>query len=273
MKAACLFAFLYCFSPIVSIAQSPDSIEADLNQSYKKIDQWAVYRNQHRVDATLGNYMRANDSLGKATTIFGEKLQYYTAKYPSTIVQKFSSIAQKKDVLPKDKVEILTSTDGLFRIYSWDTRSDGTMYGFDHVFQYKTGANTKSILALDTGRDYVYFYSNLYTIKVKNKTYYLAVYDGIYSSAGIGNGIQVFAIENGKLNSDVKLIKTTTGLHSQLYYEYNFSYVVDWKVRPTIYFDGTLQEIRMPLIVEKGKVTHKFITYKFNGQYFEKVKS
>jgi hypothetical protein len=220
----------------------------------------------------MSDRMRGNDSLENVIVAFGEKLQYYTSKYPFTITQDFSSIAQKKDSTPKDKVEILTSVDNLFRIYSWDTRSDGTMYGFDHLFQYKTGENTESVLALDTGAEYVYYYSNLYTLRMKDKTYYLGIYEGVYSSAGVGNGIQIFAIENGKLNDDVKLIKTTTGFHSQLYYEYDFGSVVRWKVRPTILYDAAARIIRLPVVLAKGRVTHRYISYKFNGVYFEKVK-
>jgi hypothetical protein len=72
--------------------------------------------------------MRANDSLNKAYDTFSEKLNSYTSNYPFTIEQKFPSIAQKRNEIARNKVNILTSTDRLFRIYSWDTRSDGSMY-------------------------------------------------------------------------------------------------------------------------------------------------
>jgi len=120
---------------------------------------------------------------------------------------------------------------------------------------------------------YVYYYSNLYTLKANNKTYYLAVYSGVYCSTCVGEGIQVFALEGGRLNDDVKLIQTETGLHSQLYYEYNWGSVAYWKVRPEIRFDAATRTIRLPLVAEKEKMTHKYITYRFTGHYFEKVKN
>jgi hypothetical protein len=90
----------------------------------------------------------------------------------------------------------------------------------------------------------------------------------------VGNGLQIFDIENEKLNQDLKLIKTASGLHSKLYYDFDFFSVVDipYGKRPTIYFDAATQTIHVPVVVDKGKVTNRYITYKFTGQYFEKVK-
>jgi len=135
MKALKLFTLFYCcFISRTSFAQTPKAIEADLYKSYQKIDYWASYRGKHSDSTNIE--MRAEDSVEKASDAFGEKLKYYTAKYPFTIGQKFNSIGQKPS-LPKDKVEILSSTDGLFRIYSWDVHSEGTMKGFENCIQYK----------------------------------------------------------------------------------------------------------------------------------------
>lgn len=214
----------------------------------------------------------ANDSLENADSIFREKLKYYTGKFSFTITQKFTSIAVKKDSLLNDRVKILTSADGLFRIYSWDARSDGTMYGFENVFQYKIGSKTNSILEFDNVYahvdKYIYYYSALYSLKVNKKSYYLAVYNGGYTRLEAGEGVQVFTIENGKLNDDVKLIKTQTGLHSQLYYEYLF----DGKTDVDIQYDATSKTITIPVIVNE-RAAKKRIAYKFTGNYFERVKN
>ena len=85
--------------------------------------------------------------------------------------------------------------------------------------------------------------------------------------------MQVFTIENGKLIDDIKLIKNNSGLHNQLYYDYDLLARVYLKVKPSIYFDDVSNTIFVPLVDGNGKVTNKYITYKFTGQYFEKVKN
>ncbi|HEY9002252.1 MAG TPA: hypothetical protein VIM89_12925 [Mucilaginibacter sp.] len=251
-------------------AQTPHQIENDLLKSFKRIDYWEDYRNSNKENVDKSE--RGNDSLNKACDTFAEKLKFYTSNYPFTINQEFSSIAQKRNNVTKNRVNILTSTDGLFRIYSWDTRSDGTMYSFSDVIQYKIGEKTKSSLISesDSGQwKYVYYYSDLYTLNANNKTYYLAIYNGAYTHVEAGQGIQIFAIENGKLNDDIKLIKTGSGLHSQLYYEYLF----DGGKNDDIKYDPVQKTISLPVVVSKGRVTNKRITYKFTGQYFERVKN
>jgi hypothetical protein len=56
--------------------------------------------------------------------------------------------------------------------------------------------------------------------------------------------------------------------------EFDFFSVVDRPERPLklIKFDKTKTIIYIPVVYEDGKVTDKFIQYKFNGKYFEKYK-
>ncbi|MDB5023868.1 MAG: hypothetical protein JWP78_1623 [Mucilaginibacter sp.] len=240
-------------------AQSPKEIEADLLKSFRKISYWSEQQSKDTSLTWINNLEEANE-------VFGNKLKYYTGKYPSTISYPFSS-------LKKEHLDIVSSDDGLFRIYSWDTWEGGTMHDFENVLQYKSGGKSNSILdTVKSGDDYVYYYSNLYTMKVKAKTYYLAVYGGIFSTKDVSEGIRIFTIGNGKLN-DAKLIKTPTGMNNKIEYGFDFFSEVDWKVRPVISFDNAAKTIYIPLIDEKGKMTHQFILYKFTGRYFEKVKN
>lgn len=260
MKTLNLIA-VFCFITAAKLsAQTPQAVEADLLKSFKKIEYWDDQQGK-------GNE-NASDSLIKANDAFGNKLKRYTETYPYTISLPFNS-------LKKAQLDIFTSTDGLLRIYSWDTWTGGTMHIFANVLQYKAGDKTKSTLVNNPEDGGAPFYSNLYTFKTRGSTYYLGIYGVIESSRYAGTGIRVFAIQNGVLNNDVKIIKTQSGLHSEIFYEYDFRSVVDipFEKRPTITFDQTAQIIRIPLVNAKGQVTAKFITYKFNGQYFEKIKS
>lgn len=250
MKTLKLFVLICCcFSGVNLFAQTPATIEADLLKSFKKID------------AASQDNAAANDE-------FGKKLFDYAKRYPATIAYPFN-------LLKKEHLDISTSDDGLFRIYSWDTEGGGTMHFFENVFQYKSGAKTVAVLDTPKGDgDNRPNYTKLYIFKANNSTYYLTVYLTIGSTKDAGQGIQVFTIENGKLNPDAKIIKTGSGLHSRLYYDYNFMSVVNiaYGSRPSVYFDPATKTIHIPLVEAGGKVTRQYITYKFTGKYFERVK-
>ncbi|MES2269200.1 MAG: hypothetical protein V4520_20720 [Bacteroidota bacterium] len=254
-----LLLIFCCLATANTFAQSPKAIEADLLKSFKRISYW---------DDNKRNNDNGDDSLQKANEVFAKKLKTYTEKYTFTLSEPLTS-------LKKERLDIFTSTDGLLRIYSWETWMGGTMRDFSNLMQYKSTNSTKAILLTSDPDNYIPFYNNLYTFKTVSKTYYLGIYNNIYSTKDAGTGIRVFSIENGKLNSDTKIIKTQSGLKSKIYYTYDFFSVVNiaFELRPTITFEAASNTIKIPLVDTKGKITSKFIIYKFNGHYFEKVKS
>ncbi|WP_419700646.1 hypothetical protein [Mucilaginibacter sp. NFX135] len=253
MKKLTLFIILFsCSITSALFAQSPKTIEADFDKAFEKL-----------------NYARENSMIDTVDYINGQiekKLMYYTKKYPAAM-----DIAFKK-------INGIVSDDGLFRILSWDTMLGGTQHFFENVIQYKSGGKTNSIV--DTVKkedDYIFSYNGIYTLTVGNARYYLATYYGIFGRYERGEGIRVFAIENGKLNDKVKLIKTRSGLTHKLYYIYNQTLTnSDIMSEVTIKYDPKSREIKFPVIIDDGeisKVTETSIAYKFTGQYFEKVKS
>ncbi|HZX58159.1 MAG TPA: hypothetical protein VFE54_05520 [Mucilaginibacter sp.] len=217
----------------------------------------------------IGYYAEKHDDehLGEASDLFAKKLKNYVEKFPATISYPFYQ-------LKKEPVTILTSADGLFRIYSWDDETGGTMRYFDNIFQYKIAGRAEIIAAINKPEgESGSMYQELYTFKANGKTYYLATTLEIGSTIIYVNGIQVFSIEGGKLNPDTKIIRTKSGLHSTIDYEYNPTLTADEKISSYIHFDHDTQSIYIPIVLEKGKLTNKYILYKFTGQYFERVKN
>jgi hypothetical protein len=262
MKAIKVLVFLSLwFIPfnLFAQAQTAKDIELDLYRSFRKIDNW-----RDRQDT-----LAERDSLQNANDDFAQRLKKYTAEYPVTIGEKFSTLVY-------DHLAIATSPDGVFRIYSWDTSLGGNKHAYENVYQYKVDDKAVSAIKQADSSDAdhpTYSFSNMYMFKINDKTYYLGVCNGIYSVRGAGQGLQVFTIENGKLLDNVKLIKNSKGLHNQLFYDYDAASVAHLKVKPGIYFDEASNTILVPLVNLDGKVTEKYITYKFTGQYFERVKS
>lgn len=252
----CLVLFL-CLTCSSLFAQTPKQIEADLLKSLKRIGYWF-----QKTNGTAATTLSANDSLENANDVFAKKLKHYTEKFPSTITYSFA-------LLQKENLDISTSSDGLFRIYSWDTWTGGTMHFFENVMQYKSGAGFKAII--DTPKsegDNRPGYREIYTFKANGKTYYITVYLFIGSTIDISQGVHVFTIENNKLVA-AKIIKTRSGLHSDLSYDEK----VNGNGEPQIRFDNATSTLYIPLIGSNYMPTNKFILYKFTGQYFERVKN
>jgi hypothetical protein len=117
-----------CFINSNLFAQTPKAIENDLLASFKKISYWENQRYKDTSFKWVGQLEKVNE-------LFGRTLKSYTEKYPSTITYPFNSLKMLY-------LDISNSTDGLFRIYSWDTLTGGTMHFVKNVFQYKVGDKT-----------------------------------------------------------------------------------------------------------------------------------
>jgi len=224
----------------------------------KKIDHIASW-------AASNDYDIKYDSLEKANKDLSNYLLSITKSNPESIRWKFNI----------KELTIATSPDSLLRIYSWDTQTGGTMHFYKNMIQYKAGDKVGAI-DINNSRDATdpgAFYKVIYLLQSNNQTYYLANYLGIGSSSDRDEGLRVFSVQNNQLVTNIKLIRTQSGLHNSIDYWYNFFSIVDWKVRPSILYDTVKKEIKIPLVDEKGTVTKRFITYKLTGKYFEKVKS
>ena len=251
---------LLFFSILLSsglFAQTSKEIENNLENAFMKIDYWG----EHRSDK-----IEYSDSLSDANKVFCEMLYHYSTKYPFTIYQKFNKL--------EGKFDILTSEDNRFRIYSWDSRTGGTMHFFNNIFQYKRGNKTFAIVDTPKGDGNIsLLFRKIYIFKNGAKRYYLCAYRFIESTKYYGEGVKVFAIKKGTLDNKAKIFKANSALTNDLSYEYDSSSLVDIKVKPEIYFNAATNTINLPLITSNGKVTSSYIAYKFTGQYFERVKN
>ena len=233
-----------------------EQIDIDLHNTYLKL---LSYR--------FGDSIQW-DSLDKENSIFSNKIIKYTSIYPQTLTFKFDSLS-------KDNIDIVSSEDDLLRIYSWDTWMGGTMHYFNNIYQYKSGEKVFSKFCnFDNGGPSC-FYSQIFTIKANHKTYYLAINNGIGSTRDAVQSIQIFTIENDSLNDTIKLIKTKNGFVNSIDVDFNFFSVVDRPERPLklIKYDSERKIIYVPIVYEDGKVTDRFILYKFTGKYFEHIKT
>src|SRR4030095_1629739 len=147
-----------------------------------------------------------SDSLDKYSEQLRAKTIEALGKNPGTLKYSFQML------IDSNAFEIVTSEDSLFRIYSWDTWTGGTMHFYNIIYQFShKGKVYTEPLVLDEG-DGGAFYSEIFTLKTSAKTYYLAVSNAAFSSKDAVQSIEVFSIENGELKKNVKLIKTDEGM-------------------------------------------------------------
>jgi len=258
MKKILLAILIFCTS--TTFGQDTKKIEKDLLKHLKKINYWA-----ESVDK--GGSVSPTDSLDKENDIFQRKLLSYTAKQPATLTYDFKE-------LQKEHLTIASSADKKFRIYSWDTWLGGTMHNFENVYQFQTGnkVSSKSLSEKRQDGEPESWFSDIFTLGINSRKIYIGYFHAIYSSSSVYQGIKLFDLTNNRLNDEVRLIKTKTGLKNELGFEFDFFSVVDRKERPVklIYFDNSTKTIKIPVVTSKRKVTNKFLTYKFTGQFFEK---
>jgi len=238
-------------------AQSPKDIEADLLKSLNKINYLAAKRDEDTTGTVL-------DSLVNADSEFTDLLEKTLTKYPATLNTPFHTLA--------DSGLFTTSPDGKLRIYAWDSQSGGQQKDIENIFQFKTDSGSDILTHVpqttygSPADDY-----NIQQCILNGKTYYFIIYESIVGGRHYYEGIMTCAIEQNKLNTKVKLIKTSSGLHNQLHYEFHHSENGD-DSNDNLIFDEKAKKISLPVVNAAGELTSDRITYKFTGQYFEKVK-
>lgn len=246
-----------------ALGQSSEKIEQELVGHIKNIRKWSEY---------AGGYdPKRSDKLSKENEIFEKKLLKYTKRL-STLKYKFSELDKH--------IYISTSGDNKFRIYSWDTETGGTMHDFTNVYQYQ-GKNGRAHSYSPDSDDETGaggFVSDIFTLDTATGKVYLARFSSILSTSLAYQSIGLFSIENNSLNGNIKLIQTTSGMQNSLGFQYDFFSVVDREERPIklILYDKQTKTIKLPVVIEdkdnpNGRVTGRFIVYKFNGKYFVKV--
>ncbi len=177
------------------------------------------------------------------------------------------------------KMFIATSADRKLRVYSWDRETGGTMHDFESVYQYRgRSGKVHTWTASRDDESAGTFCTQVFGFPSANGTIYLTASTFIGSTSLSGQSIDVVRIDGDKLNTTGKLIRTSEGLTNSISFSYDFFSVVDHPERPIklVFFDAGKKEFRFPVVIEddktpQGRVTKKFITYRFNGKYFVKV--
>jgi hypothetical protein len=154
------------------------------------------------------------------------------------------------------------------------------MHHHARVFQYQ-GADarvySKADEILDEGVGHG-FVTDVFTLDTKGGKVYVVCSTFIGSTKDHFQAASLYKIEGSTLNENVKLFKTRSGLTNQLGFEYDNFSVIDRTSGPIklISFDKKTRTLKIPLVIKdseypEGRVTDKFISYRFNGTYFVRI--
>ncbi|HXF43214.1 MAG TPA: hypothetical protein VNK26_05690 [Pyrinomonadaceae bacterium] len=208
-----------------------------------------------------------------------EKLNEATDKFISALLEA----GRRADILRysfpalKEKIFITTSPDGNFRIYSWDQETGGTMHDFLSLFQFR-GRGGRVFARLERSREEDIpgsFYHDIFQLNTALGKIYLTVSTFIGSTSFQSQTIKAFSLNGNRLQSDLKIFKTSGGIKNNISFAYDFFSVVDRPERPVrlFSFNAAKKEFSFPVVIEdektpQGRVTDKRITYRYNGRYF-----
>jgi hypothetical protein len=242
-----------------ALSQTPRSLENTLLRGLAVIDRWSNY-------GATPDY----EKLEPANEAFKKEL-LRSARIDATLSYPFTKL--------KEKMYVVTSRDGKLRIYSWDRQTGGTMHDFDSVYQYR-GKSGKVYSWSSSGEEDSggVFYHDIFQVDSRQGAIYLPVSTFIGSSSLAGQTISAVKIEDEKLDTNAKVIRTASGLSNSISFGYDFFTVVDRPERPIrlFKFDPIGRAFMFPIVVEdektpQGRVTNKLIRYRFDGTYFVKV--
>ncbi|MBU2797881.1 hypothetical protein HFU75_14155 [Acidithiobacillus sp. VAN18-2] len=214
----------------------------------------------------LSTDYRQDGLLEKENQAFRKKLLDFV-KMPSSLSSKYTEL--------KKFMYISTSKDGEVRAYTWDTELGGTMHFFDTVYQFM-GKNGKIYTeSEERGKnDPGGILTGIFDVNTEKGKVYLLRSTAILGSSLDYESIRVVEIAENSLQ-DKKLIKTESGLTSSIGFEYDFFSIDDSGERPIrlIKYDTATKTIKIPVVVSSqkfpyGRVTDRFISYKFNGTFF-----
>lgn len=256
----CIFLLALMLSVASSLdAQTPAAIERELIRHLDNISKFGNYggtRDETKLE-------RENRSLAQKLMRYGKRVSVLQYAFPKL----------------KGKMFVSTSKDGKFRSYSWDRESGGTMHDHATVFQYKgkSGRVYTWTAPGSTEGEFGGFYHQIFQTDTPLGRIYLANSTFIASSSLSGQQLGLFRIVGEKLDPNVRLIRTGSGLRNSVGFQYDFFSVVNRPERPIQLFtyDEKQKAFSFPIVIEdpetpQGRVTNKMITYRFNGKYFVK---
>jgi hypothetical protein len=255
MKTVLLLPILLLSIPSFS-QKSPRLLEVELKNQFEKIRSLDE-------NPTINDTINTYDSMQRVNDFILGQIVKQGNNNAALLNYTFTSLNQY--------IDVATSKEKSFRVYSWDTYTGGSMHFYYAVAQYLGNDNkvyTQSLVDNSEG-DPGLWYSKIYTFNNKGKKYYFCIGHGKYSSMELAQEVTIYTIK-GTFLVNAQIIRTQTRITNSIHVSYHLP-TVDDKNDQSIVFDETRNELTIPLVDAKGKMSDKNIIYKFNGTHFERA--
>ena len=207
-----------------------------------------------------------------ANAAFRDGLLKFTEEHAGTLRYSFPELSQR--------IQIQTSPDQSLRVYSWDTLDGGTMHFYDNVYQFHGVGGVFSKGSYGEEGDPGSFVNGVANVETKKGTVYLVSSTSVFSTMERAQAISAYQVDGNSLSDGVKIFKTAEGLTNSIGFAYNFFSVVDREDRPIRLFeyDSKTKTVSFPVVIDDeemptGRVTTSKIVYRYNGEYFVRVKN
>lgn len=260
MKQIFLLLVFLLTAGFSAFGQTNQAFDNKLSALYDEMENYSAYGENHdleKLDQAKSNFA---DALSKA------------AQNASTLGYAFPKLGKK--------ITIKTSADKKFRVYSWDTLTGGTMHFFDTLHQYQT-ANGKVYAQFDGNEDETFsgrMVNKIFQCDTPQGKIYIVYETAIGSTIDRADSITLYKIGASKLEP-AKLFQTKMNLTDSISYAYSAMSGSNPKkdsIAPRVSFDNRTKTLKFPVVVEdknflSGRVTNRFIAYRFNGKYFVKI--
>ncbi|MFV0387274.1 MAG: hypothetical protein ACK5NT_00850 [Pyrinomonadaceae bacterium] len=256
MKNLLLIVLLFVGFAGFANGQNLAELDKSLAADAKKVSDYSTYS---------GNYDDAKSI--DANNVLEAKL-LDVASNADSLTYSFPNLSKQ--------ILIASSEDKKLRVYSWDSGLGGTMHDYFKVFQFignNGEINAYSMTNSEEGGAGS-FVLDIFTVNGKNETLYLLTSTFIGSTRDHLGDVTAYRIVNNQLEK-AKVFNTKEGLKENISFEYDALSVVNRPERPVqlIKYNGKTKTVRIPLVVEDkefplGRVTDRFLNYRFDGKTF-----
>lgn len=254
MKFKLLYVFI--FSSLVMFGAKLPEIENELVDCVKKITYWRI--NHNIVDSNI----RSSDSLYYENNRLKALLLNYTVEEPNTISYPFDSLRRY--------IDIASSEDKKFRIYSWHIGQMDKMEYFINIFQYEAqGKVYSTMINYDDAYDPKGYYSQIHTLTCgTDTTIYMGYFHAFYTPKDFSDSYQTFQIVGNQLIDSIPIFKMKDSIMPSI--EVLFHPVSQTRfMKKLIFYSPKKQQIRIRQTDNYGIILNKFKKLMFNGKQFE----
>ena len=250
-------SFFLMLSTINCFAGDINGIEKELVSCVKRINQLKL--NKGLVDNSVRNF----DSLYNESNTLKAKILAYTVAEPGTISYPFDSL--------RKYIDIASSEDNKFRIYSWRIETKDKMEFFNDIFQYEAqGKVYSTMINYNDEYDPKGYYSDIYTLKCgTDTTIYMGYFHAFYSPKDFSDSYQTFQIVGDQLHDSIPIFKVKDdSVASSI--EVLFNPISQARyMKKLILYNPKKRQIRIRQTDNYGLILTKFKKLIFNGKQFE----